>query len=273
MNARVSTDRPAALGGLVVAVAGVTVVLHAAGSAGLGAPPLARPAQWAAWVSGRDPLLTVMALVRLVGLAVAWYLLVTTVLGLAVRLLPAPRLVPLANRFTLPAVRRLLVSAAGVTLASGVSPSLALPPGLQLPAAVARPAPSQAAAAGHLQTPPPTTTAAPASPDPGQPPPTLTMRLLPPDGSPPREASPRRPPEPSAPGPGRESWQVRPGECFWSIAEDVLVRARGRPVSDAEVVAYWRTLIEANRDALVDRANPDLVFPGQVFSVPPVPQG
>jgi len=62
-----------------------------------------------------------------------------------------------------------------------------------------------------------------------------------------------------------------PGECFWSIAEDVLAAAWGRAPSDAEIVPYWRVLIEANRATLADTANEDLIFPGQVFTVPPPP--
>jgi nucleoid-associated protein YgaU len=34
------------------------------------------------------------------------------------------------------------------------------------------------------------------------------------------------------------------------------------------VAPYWQRLVEANRPALADPANPDLVFPGQVFTVP-----
>ena len=40
------------------------------------------------------------------------------------------------------------------------------------------------------------------------------------------------------------------------------VRCRGRP--------YWRVLIEANRDHLAVPGEPDLIYPGQVFTLPPV---
>ena len=62
---------------------------------------------------------------------------------------------------------------------------------------------------------------------------------------------------------------MAPGECFWSIADQVLARAWDRAPSDGEIVPYWRTLIETNRAALADPANPDLVYPGQTFTVPP----
>src|SRR5207244_2362692 len=43
--------------------------------------------------------------------------------------------------------------------------------------------------------------------------------------------------------------------------------AHAAPARD--VSAYWRALGEANRDLLADRSNPHLVFPGQVFRLPP----
>jgi nucleoid-associated protein YgaU len=41
--------------------------------------------------------------------------------------------------------------------------------------------------------------------------------------------------------------------------------------SDAEVDDYWTRLIAANRDRLAHGDDPDLVFPGQVFDLPPPP--
>ncbi|MDQ3642185.1 MAG: LysM peptidoglycan-binding domain-containing protein, partial [Actinomycetota bacterium] len=63
-------------------------------------------------------------------------------------------------------------------------------------------------------------------------------------------------------------WTVKPGECFWSIADRVLTERLGRSPSDAEIVPYWQRLIDANRHELVQRDNPDLVLPGQGFTVP-----
>ena len=62
---------------------------------------------------------------------------------------------------------------------------------------------------------------------------------------------------------------VAPGDTFWSIAEDAL-RAWGAQATDAEIVPYWRALIDANRDRLEARDEPDLIYPGQVFVLPPV---
>ncbi|MGH9179982.1 MAG: hypothetical protein ACRD0N_15730, partial [Acidimicrobiales bacterium] len=75
-----------------------------------------------------------------------------------------------------------------------------------------------------------------------------------------------------APPPGTRTWEVRPGQHFWAVAERVLAEAwQGAAPTDAEVGPYWRTLVEANRSVLRDPDNPDLLFPGQVITVPPPP--
>jgi nucleoid-associated protein YgaU len=90
---------------------------------------------------------------------------------------------------------------------------------------------------------------------------TATMSVLPE----PAAAAPVPSPAPAAP----TTWTVEPGDSFWSIAEEVLADAWGRPPSDAEVDPYWRALIAANRDRITS-GNPDLIFPGQTFLLPPV---
>lgn len=237
----------------VVLVGLITYGLHLAGQGQLSSPPLRHPAAWAGWVAVREPVVAAVALLRLAALAAAWYLLGVSVVGGGLRLARAGRLVELTDRVTVPAVRRLLVATAGVTLASGLVPVAVSAHDLR-PATVPTTAPQ-----------PVTTTAGPS----------LTMHLLAPGPGPPPA------PEPAAPGPRpapapvvgvpSATWTVRAGECFWSIAEDVLARAWGRAPSDAEIVPYWRVLIEQNRHLLADRANPNLIFSGQVFSLPTPP--
>ena len=72
-------------------------------------------------------------------------------------------------------------------------------------------------------------------------------------------------------GPRPPTWTARPGDSFWRIAELVLTERWGRPPSDAEVDPYWRAVVAANTRHLADPANPDLIFPGQTFDLPPVP--
>lgn len=57
---------------------------------------------------------------------------------------------------------------------------------------------------------------------------------------------------------------VRPGEHFWSIAEQVVAE-RGL---DIDVATYWNALVAANRANLIDPDNPDLLHPGQVLRLP-----
>ena len=97
------------------------------------------------------------------------------------------------------------------------------------------------------------------------------MRRLPPAGTEP-EAPPAPAPDPVLGG-TPDRWTVQPGDCFWTIADDLLHQAWGRAPTDAEIVPYWLRLIEANRAELADPGNADLIFPGQVFTVPTLPAG
>jgi len=74
------------------------------------------------------------------------------------------------------------------------------------------------------------------------------------------------PPSPDAGG----AWLTQAGDHFWSIAERVVAGALDREPAEREVAAYWRLLIAANQDRLVHPGNPDLVYPGQSFVLPPV---
>jgi hypothetical protein len=68
--------------------------------------------------------------------------------------------------------------------------------------------------------------------------------------------------------PSAAVYRVQPGDHFWSIAEQVVIGRDGPTASDSAVAAYWRRLVDANRDRLVDPSNPDLILPGQVFDLP-----
>ena len=61
-------------------------------------------------------------------------------------------------------------------------------------------------------------------------------------------------------------------EIMLNGPEDSLLDAWGADeITDAEVASYWRRLIAANEDRLVDPGNPDLLLPGQELVLPPVP--
>jgi hypothetical protein len=126
----------------------------------------------------------------------------------------------------------------------------------------------------------------PAPPPPGSPPSTsgTTATSVPdepagasPDPVPPSNGSnvdpgsddrPRTNPAPGA-IPGRV-WRIEPGQHLWHVAEATMVAALGARADEEAVTAYWAALVEANRDRLVVPSDPDLVFAGQEFVLPPI---
>jgi DNA-binding SARP family transcriptional activator/nucleoid-associated protein YgaU len=62
---------------------------------------------------------------------------------------------------------------------------------------------------------------------------------------------------------------VEPGDNLWDMSEDRLADDLDREPSDPETVPYWRDVMTANHDRLVDPANPSLIHPGQVLVLPP----
>ncbi|MGI8776542.1 MAG: LysM peptidoglycan-binding domain-containing protein [Acidimicrobiales bacterium] len=265
-----------------MALGGAIVVLHAAGGV-LPAPPLGTPSAWSTWMVGRDPVVVAFGLVRLLGLGAAWYSVAVSAIGVGLRLVSARHLASLVDHVTAVPLRRLVSTTVAVAISAapiGTTAAHALTPAgavsvetvsvetVSVETVPVETVPTEAVTA---------TTEAP--------PPTITMHLESPAataGPPVAQASPPQPspatttPAPEAPPPtsgsataaAEATWTVRPGQCFWSIAEAELSRAWGRAPTSAEIVPYWHRLIEANRSALADPANADLIFAGQVFALP-----
>lgn len=234
----------------------------------LPAPALAHPSTWPAWADGREPLTVAFGVVRVLALGAAWYGLGALVVGVAVRLVPAGGLAAAADRLTVPPLRRVVAATVGVSLSTGfLGPAAAratvAPTVVDGPGSATTPATTTTATTTATTTTTSTAVAGDAA--------TVTMHLLAPaDGRPPT-ASPAPSPAPAAPaGTGARTWTVQPGQCFWSIADGVLGEAWGRRPTSAEIVPYWQRLIDVNRPALADPANPDLIFPGQQFTLPEV---
>jgi hypothetical protein len=241
----------------IAGLVGAIAVLRALGHGAL-APPAVR--QVRPWLATRGPYAAVAALLRLIALGLAWYLLVTTLVALGVRLLRAPGLVRAADIVTLPSVRRLAAGVAGVSLALSAL-SLPAPAGaspFRSPADVRRPDPGPAG-----ETPPVMRwIAAPVDPQ-TRPAPTRTPQR-------------RAPPlvDPSPPGPGvpvgdqpvwPAAWIVHRGDNLWQIASTVLATTWGRPPTNTEIAGYWLRLVDTNKTRLVFGADPSLIYPGQVF--------
>lgn len=226
------------LAGLVAA--GVALRLTATGD--LAAPPLSSPGGWVDWVDAREPVAAAVALARLVAELTIWYVLAVSalhVVAAALRLTGAHRL---ADALSLPAVARLVRAGLGVGVAA--ASSLTAADGPPAGSAVMAPAPAATAVL---------------APSTG----TAVMRPLP--------AEPGPPPAPLPAAAAPTTWTVEPGDSLWSIAEEVLADAWHRPVADRDVDPYWRALVERNRARLVDPADPDLIHPGQVLELPPLP--
>lgn len=75
-------------------------------------------------------------------------------------------------------------------------------------------------------------------------------------------------PDPAA-QPTVGEWRIEPGDHLWRVAEETVAEVRGT-TDLADVTSYWLALIETNRSTLVDPDNPDLVYPGQRFVLPPM---
>lgn len=220
----------------------VLVGLHGLGGA-IGPPPITDPGRLARWLDDRQPAEAVIALARLATIGGAWYLMAVTLATLATRALGWARLMTVVDLLSVPAVRRVVGSGVGLTMAAGslVSAGAVRPAGAS-PAVDAPPAEA------------------------------VVMRLLPDEA--PSVPPARSAPDVEEPAPATNeamSWEIKAGQHFWAVAASVLDDAWQRPPSDAEIVGYWRSLIEANRSVLADPANPDLLFPGQVLTLPVAP--
>lgn len=295
------------------------VALYRLGRGGCAPPPLDF-GELHAWLAARSPADVVLALVRLLAVALGGWLLLTTVVSLVLRLAGMMRTAAVVETVTLGLVRALVgaalgylaVGSAAITGAAGAPPppvirtAAAAHPGAASPLPLIR-RPLAPVKAGEIGG--PTVVARP----PAAPEPSSTSQLqgsgaiaagarpgthplgarrrpvprpidlhsrpsrrapLPPS---PPASTPQPVPADMAhmaapthhPGPApMDTWTVHPGDSFWSIAT-VVLESRGGPASDADIDRYWQRLVSANADRLVDGDLPDLIYPGQVFVLPP----
>ena len=246
---------------LVVAI----VAFTAMGSGPLATPPVTEPGAWGQWAAAREPVVATVAVLRLVVLALAWYLVGVTTVGAVARLARIASLVRLADTLSIPVVRRVLQASLGVGLATAVV--AASTPGLVSP----RPAAAPAAAStdpADLDEPTMQPLADPAPVPPG-------MRPLPRDEPAPPDPATTHPVTPAdtrqrTDEAVADTWTVASGDHLWAIAEAHLRDTLGAAPSDEVVATYWHRLVEANRGRLVDPDDPDLVVPGQRFVLPAV---
>jgi hypothetical protein len=180
---------------------------------------------------------------------VAW-LVAGTATCLAARVVPGLAALRTLDRWTAPAVRRVVDRALVCSFAASTLVVTGAAPG------------------GTTTAPPPAIVHV--TPD-GE----LVLRPRPPATAATPPAVARRPsPSPSpapalAPAPARPPAQhaVAPGDNLWAIAAAHLAAHGGAPVADALVASYWRRLVDANR-ATLRSGDPNLIFPGELLTLP-----
>jgi hypothetical protein len=197
----------------------------------------------------RQPVSAAFCLMSTVALIIVLYLMLSTVallLARAARAARLPRLERAAETLAVPVIRRSLAAllGLGLTVAANSPPAHGLATPVMTERVVAGPAAAPLTADESMGG-------------------SATMRSV----------EPARPAATPPPGPpaSPDEWTIRPGDHLWGLAETALATTWARGPSDAEVADYLQAIVELNRDVLVVPGHPDLVFPGQVFTRPAVP--
>jgi hypothetical protein len=230
---------------------GILGLLVVVGRDDPGSPPLTGwgDGSLGRWLAGRDPVDAVAGAGRHVAIVLSAYLVAVTILHLTAVTTRFQRLRRVA---TVLGPRFLVGLAASAAL--GSSPALAAD-------APTTPSDANAGAGATMEV------VGPASSG------TALVRTSLPwaTGAAPAPVPERQVPEPPPPPPPTElnrDVTVEPGDNFWSIARRELRGRLGRAPTNAEIAPFWNTLIELNRDQLVEPTNPDLIYPGQTFLLP-----
>lgn len=66
----------------------------------------------------------------------------------------------------------------------------------------------------------------------------------------------------------RQPYVVQRDESFWTIARDQFLQQTGITPDEEMIRPYWKALVAANRDALLDPDNPSFLRPGQELEIP-----
>jgi hypothetical protein len=276
------------LGLLVASEAAAIIVLHR-----LGAGPGSR-VPWhhlGRWVAESQPEDAVWAVVRVIGLACAYWQLASTLAYVGARLSGVPRLVAGVRWACLPGVRRLVDGAVALSILGGAllsaGPARATTP-TTVPPVVVQVGGSPAAGEAHAYRPvaagdaalgQPATSTSTSSPPVTSGAWTATTTPGPRSTEPPSPGATPAPPVPPgrarAPEAATDRHEVVPGDNLWDIAAAHLAEATGRPgqnITNGEIASYWVRLMAAN-EGLLRSGNPNLIFPGERVICPPVDGG
>ena len=302
---------------------GFVVVLHMLGSLNDMSIDFAHFKQW---LDVTPPEIALVASIRLLALAISYWILTTSLLYMVARSMHIPGLLRALEITTVPGVRRMIDAGLAASIIGGTvfggagavfaqtshqaqaqgSPAAVTAVqrdtrALYNPAAVSRAAESEPvrdAQGNIIPTPAGVTATTPA--DPTTPPkvvvpspsdaptttptPTTTPKVTvttttPPVVTVPRATTPpkvtvggsqvERPVDTQTSSQSTSTYTVVPGDNFWAIAKAQVAAKTGQEPSEAEVASYWVKLIDANRSS-IRSGDPDLIFPGEVFTLPPV---
>lgn len=227
--------------GWLTLLVGMISALRMSATGDLSAPPVTSIGGLGDWTEAREPATAAIALVRFAAELGAWYLLALTVLYGLASALRSRGIASLADALAAPGASRLVRTGLGLGLLASTAVGASSSSG---------DATANAPSTARMQP-------VDAPDDQG------TAWMVPVTGE--QDRSVVLPTETER---AATTWTVSEGESFWTIAADLIERSTGRPPTDAEIVPFWQSLIDANRDRLVDRDDPDLIHPGQVFEIP-----
>lgn len=208
------------------------------------------------WLERVGPEVAVAALLRTVGLAMAYWMATSTVLYLIARVAGWTRMANTVGWLTLPVVRRASdrLVAGSLALATVAAPGVAWsndPTPTTQPAPISMPA--------EYAT--PATTLPPSVVDQNPPAEPQSPPHLPPGGV--------DEPEIVIVADATLEVVVRPGDNLWDLAARRVTNVYGRSAADHEIAPYWVEVLHANGER-IRSGDPDLIYPGEVILLPPV---
>lgn len=217
------------------------------------------------WLRTSDPTVSLVAVARILALAIGYWLLVTTVLYAMAHYLGWQSMTEALRWITLPLVRRIVqgVTAMSLTGVSLMGPAaVSVGPALAQDVIVAQADDGSSTSIGDgtdqiedgtEETPAPSGYAPDAA---GWPEPGVDSDFWRPEAVVTQTQS-------------ATSHDVAAGDHLWSIAEDHLRSATGRDVTEDEICQYWVRVVDANRDGLRS-GDPDMIYPEEVITLPSV---
>lgn len=267
------------LAGVVGFAAAAAGLLHRLGAL---APFQVAWGDLAGWAAARPPETVVVAGLRLLGLAMAYWVLAGSGVYVAARVSGLPAAVRAVRWAALPPVRRLAdravaaaVASSGLLASPAAAADVAPPPAVEVyeptPAgdSVATPEMSPAGIPLPAAPTPVAPTVAPER-EPDTPVATGEQPRGHTDGGEEDSGSSTSVAAAAADADEGTSHTVAPGDHLWGVAQQRLAAAWGREPTTAETAAYWREVV-AKVTPTLSSGDPNLIYPGETFDLPPTP--